>query len=318
MHRVGKEFVRSEIVYEPAKLYVKDIYRETYECRKCRVNNIHHMYKAATPNPVIPHSFASSSLLAQIITDKYVNHMPLYRQEAEWERLNFDLSRSTMANWLIIAVKEYFIPLVNKMHEILIKEKHIHCDETVIQVLNELGKSNTSNSYMLAYASIKESKHQIKIFDYKPSRAAINPQTFLNGFSGVVITDAYSGYNHLDKVTNAYCWTHLRRKFVDSLPNDLKNESSLAKMAIAKLAKLFAIEKEIEALSPEEKVNNRIIKSKPLVEDFFSWCKTNQSKVLSKSKLGKAFQYAINNEVGLCQFLNDRLTLLQIHFRKNN
>ena len=125
MHRVGEEFVRHEVVYEPAKLYVKDIYRKTYECRSCSKRGKVVMIKAGTPAPVIPHSFTSPSVLSQVITDKFVNHMPLYRQEAEWKRLGLELSRTTMANWLIIASREYFIPIVNRMHEILLRRSII-------------------------------------------------------------------------------------------------------------------------------------------------------------------------------------------------
>ena len=103
------------------------------------------MLKAGTPQPVVPHSYTSPSVLSQVIIDKYVNHMPLYRQESEWKRLGMELSRTTMANWIIIATKEYFIPLVNRMHELMMKESHIHCDETPVQVLNEPGKKATSN-----------------------------------------------------------------------------------------------------------------------------------------------------------------------------
>ena len=84
--------------------------------------------------------------------------MPLYRQEAEWKRLGLDLSRTTMANWLIIASREYFIPIVNRMHEIFVEEKYLHADETPIQVLNEPGKPATSKSYMWVYSSIRESE----------------------------------------------------------------------------------------------------------------------------------------------------------------
>ena len=119
---VGEEFVRHEVVYEPAKLYVKDIYRKTYECRNCRKKGKAVMLKAGTPQPVVPHSYTSPSVLSQVIIDKYVNHMPLYRQESEWKRLGMELSRTNMANWIIIAAKEYFIPLVNRMHELMMKE----------------------------------------------------------------------------------------------------------------------------------------------------------------------------------------------------
>lgn len=305
---VGEEFVRHEVVYEPAKLYVKDIYRKTYECRNCRKNGKGVMFKAGTPNPVIPHSYTSPSVVSQVIIDKYVNHMPLYRQESEWKRLGLELSRTTMANWIIIAAKEYFIPLVDRMHELLIQETHVHCDETPVQVLNEPGKAATSKSYMWVYSSIKESRKPIKIFEYRPDRKAVNPQQFLKGFDGTIITDGYYGYNHIEGITNAYCWAHARRKFYDALPVDMKKASgTLANEAVEKIAKLFAIEKQIETLSSDEKVKVRQEKSKPLVDDFFLWCTDNQNKVLSGSKTGKAIQYALNYEAGLRTFLDDGL-----------
>lgn len=277
----GEEFVRHEVVYEPAKLYVKDIYRKTYECRNCRKNGKGVMFKAGTPKPVIPHSFTSPSVVSQVIVDKYVNHMPLYRQETEWKRLGLELSRTTMANWIIIASKEYFIPLVNRLHELLIQESHIHCDETPVQVLNEPGKKATSKSYMWVYSSVKESERPIKIFEYRPDRKAENPQQFLKGFNGTIITDGYYGYNHIEGITNAYCWAYARRKFYGALPADMKNASgTLANIALEKIAKLFVIEKQIETLSPGEKVKVRQERSKPLVDDFFLWCTNNQNKVL--------------------------------------
>lgn len=308
MHRVGEEFVRHEVVYEPAKLYVKDIYRKTYECRNCRKRGKVVMLKAGTPAPVIPHSFTSPSVLSQVITDKFVNHMPLYRQEAEWKRLGLDLSRTTMANWLIIASREYFIPIVNRMHEILVEEKYLHSDETKVQVLNEPGKPATSQSYMWVYSSIRESSKPIRIFEYKPDRKAENPQKFLENFSGTLISDGYGGYNSIEGAVNAYCWAHARRKFYEALPADMKDASdTLAYTGLKKIAKLFAIEKEIDTLPPEDKVKIRQEKSKPLVDDFFSWCADAQNKSLTRSKIGKAIQYALNLEKGLRVYLDDGL-----------
>ena len=308
MHRVGEEFVRHEVVYEPAKLYVKDIYRKTYECRNCRKRGKVVMLKAGTPAPVIPHSFTSPSALSQVITDKFVNHMPLYRQEAEWKRLGLDLSRTTMANWLIIASREYFIPIVNRMHEILVEEKYVYSDETTVQVLNEPGKPATSKSYMWVYSSIRESSKPIRIFEYKPDRKAENPQKFLENFSGTLISDGYGGYNNIAEAVNAYCWAHARRKFYEALPADMKDASdTLAYTGLKKIAKLFAIEKEIDTFPPEDKVKIRQEKSKPLVDDFFSWCADAQNKSLTRSKIGKAIQYALNLEKGLRVYLDDGL-----------
>ena len=308
MHRVGEEFVRHEVVYEPAKLYVKDIYRKTYECRNCRKRGKVVMLKAGTPAPVIPHSFTSPSALSQVITDKFVNHMPLYRQEAEWKRLGLDLSRTTMANWLIIASREYFIPIVNRMHEILVEEKYLHSDETPVQVLNEPGKPATSKSYMWVYSSIRESSKPNRIFEYQPDRKAENPQKFLENFSGTLISDGYGGYNNIEGVVNAYCWAHARRKFYEALPADMKDASdTLAYTGLKKISKLFAIEKEIDTFPPEDKVKIRQKRSKPLVDDFFSWCTDAQNKSLTRSKIGKAIQYALNLEKGLRVYLDDGL-----------
>ena len=95
------------------------------------------MIKTGIPAPVIPHSFASAESVAHIMKEKYVNGVPLYRQEAEWKRLGLELSRATMANWIIIASKEYLIPLKERLHELLLKEHYIHCDETPVLVLND-------------------------------------------------------------------------------------------------------------------------------------------------------------------------------------
>ena len=175
-----------------------------------------------------------------------------------------------------------------------------------MQVLNEPGKEATSKSYMWVYSSIKESQRPIKIFEYRPDRRAQNPQNFLKGFKGTIITDGYYGYNHIDGVSNAYCWAHCRRHFYDALPGDIKDaQNTFAKEAIDKIAKLFVIEKEIENLSSEEKVRVRQEKSLPLINDFFSWCQTNENRVLMRSKLGKAISYALKYEKGLRLYLED-------------
>ena len=123
---------------------------------------------------------------------------------------------------------------------------------------------------MWVYSSIKESKKPIKIFEYRPDRKATIPQQFLNGDDGTIITDGYYGYNHIEGITNAYCWAHARRKFYDALLVDMKNVSgTLANTALEKIAKLFAIEKEIETLLPDKKVKVRQERSKLLVYYFF-------------------------------------------------
>lgn len=302
---VGEEFVRHELKFVPASLKVQDIYVMTYECRPCRLKGKKVMKSTEAPEPVIPHSYTSPESVAHVMKEKYVNGVPLYRQEAEWKRLGLDLSRATMANWIINASKEWLMPIVNEMHRQLLLEKYVHADETTVQVLKEPDKKATTKSYMWVYANIKESKHPIRIFEYKPNRAGYNPKLFLKGFKGYAITDAYAGYNDLENVTNVYCWAHARRKFVDSLPKDLKTtEGTLAKEALDKIKKLFLIEHEIENETLENKVKIRQEKAKPLLEEFFLWCDEHVNKT-AKGKLRTAFQYALNHKEGLSEYIND-------------
>lgn len=241
---VGKKFVRHEIEFVPAKLKVRDVYTTTYECRKCRANGKSVMKSPGIPEPVIPHSYASAESVAFVMKQKFVNGVPLYRQESEWKQMGLDLSRTTMANWIIYSSEHWLKPLTGRMHEILLESKHAHADETPVQVLNEPGKKATTKSYMWVYSSIKESSYPIRLFVYAPNRCGYNPQIFFNGFHGTVISDAYSGYNNIEGCVNAYCWAHARRKFRDSLPNDLENaENTLPIIAMNKIKKLFAIEK---------------------------------------------------------------------------
>ena len=302
---VGEEFVRHEIEFIPARLRVKDIYTKTYECRECRKHGRSVMKSAGIPEPVIAHSYASAESVAFVMKQKFVNGIPLYRQEAEWKQMGLELSRATMANWIIYSSDHWLRPIVDRMHSIMLQEKYAHCDETTVQVLNEPGKNPTSKSYMWVYATIKESRYPIRIFDYKPNRKGENPKLFLKGFKGTIITDGYSGYNDIGGCTNAYCWAHARRKFRDALPNDIEDiEATLPKQALNKIGRLFAIEKEIKSMKPEQKAIIRKEKAEPLLDDFFSWCRENRYLASSK-KLSTAFTYALNHERGLREYIND-------------
>lgn len=305
MVKVGKEFVRHEIEFIPSKLRVKNIYTTTYECRKCRGKGTSIMKTAGVPEPVIAHSYASPGTVAFVMKQKFINGVPLYRQEAEWKQMGIDLSRATMANWIIYSSDHWLKPIVNRMHQILLLQKHSHADESTVQVLNEPGKKATTKSYMWVYSTIKECEYPIRIFVYAPNRSGYNPRNFFKGFHGTIITDAYAGYNNIPGCINAYCWAHMRRKFRDALPNNLENvEKTLPKIGMDKIGKLFDIESKIEGVSAEEKVKIRQKKSKPLLDDFFSWCRENQN-VSASAKLSTAFSYALNHEDGLRQYIND-------------
>ena len=188
----------------------------------------------------------------------------------------------------------------------LLKQRYLHIDETHVQVLKEPGRKNTSDSYMWVYCSIKDSVTPIRYFEYRPGRSGKYPEAFLRGYEGYIHTDAYSGYNAVSGVKRCLCYTHLRRAFVDALPKDIHTpEASKPAEAIFRLNQLFNIEAELEALSPDQKKNERLIREKPLLEAFWSWAEKSAIGELPKSKLSKAFHYALNNREGFFHYLED-------------
>ena len=306
LYSVGEEFVRTEIEFIPAKVRVIDYYRETFECRTCRKNGEAYMEKSPMPSAVMQHSYASASTVAWVIHQKYELAVPLYRQEKEWEALGVSLSRATMSNWIMICYRDWLSPIVELLHKKLLEQKYLHIDETPVQVLNEPGRKNTTDSYMWVYSSIKDCNQPIRLFEYQPGRSGKYPEAFLKDYDGYIHTDAYKGYEKVIGITRCLCWSHLRRYFVDALPKDIKSpESTIPGQAIVYINKLFEIEKKLEILSPEGRKEQRLIQETPVLEAFWSWTKTASMGILPKSKLGQAFTYASNQKEGLMNYLLD-------------
>ena len=148
---LGKETVREELEYIPAQLRIVRYVRLTYECPKCKHTDKRFIKKALAPSSLMNHSLASPSSVAQVMYQKYVNSVPLYRQEKDWEQLGISLSRATMANWVIRCAEDYLIPVIEHLQRHLLKRDIVHCDETPVQVLKEQGKKPQTKSYMWIY-----------------------------------------------------------------------------------------------------------------------------------------------------------------------
>lgn len=306
LQSVGEEFVRTEIEFIPAKVRVIDYYRETFECRACRKKGESYMEKSPMPYPVIQHSYASPSAVAWVIHQKYELAVPLYRQEKEWESLGISLSRATMSNWIINSHRDWLSPVIALLKQKLLLQHYLHVDETPLQVLKEPGRKNTTDSYMWVYSSIKGAAHPIRFFEYQPGRSGKYPRSFLSSFKGFLHTDAYKGYEKVVGVTRCFCWSHLRRYFVDALPKGIdKKEQTIPAQAIEYINKLFELEKNLEILSPAGRYEQRLIQEKPVLEAFWSWVEKAAVGILPKSKLGAAFTYAFNQKEGLMNYLSD-------------
>lgn len=304
---MGKEVVRTEVQFIPAQVKVIDYVRETFECRKCRKANHFSIEKPMMPNPPLAHSIASATSIAHVMVQKYSYAMPLYRQEKEWKDLGVNLSRATLGNWIITAARNWLEPLMERLHQELLKQRYIHADETTVQVHREKNRKDTAKSYMWLYASGKyEVAHNIRVFEYQPGRKGEYPKEFLKEFHGYLHTDAYAGYEKVENIKRCLCWSHVRREFVDALPENLADESqTLCKAGIEQINELFAIEKELETLGQEERKKQRLEREKPALEAFWSWIEINKGKVLPKSKLSKAMAYAQNHKKELENYLED-------------
>lgn len=306
LYPVGEEFLRSEVVFIPAKLEVIDYYRETYECRNCRKAGKPYFEKSPAPYPPVQHSLASPSTIAWCIHQKYELAVPMYRQEQEWKAAGLEISRATLCNWVTRTYRDWFSHVVERLKEELFHQNYLHIDETPVQVLNEAGRANTTKSFMWVYASIREAEHRVRLFDYRPGRSGKYPKEMLKDFHGYIHTDAYSGYNNIDGVTRCFCWVHLRRNFYDALPKDLEDPSSTKPaIALRYISRLFEIEGKISNLSPEGRKAARQDQEKPVLDAFFAWVEDASAGVLPKSKLGEAFLYVQNQKEGLLTYLED-------------
>ena len=305
LHEMKVE-VRKELTIIPAQVKVTHHKRQVYACRHCDQEGTGGtIIKAQAPNPVIPGSLVSPSLLAFIMDKKYVQAQPLYRQEKGFENFGIDISRQNMANWIVKGSEDWLNPLYDKMHSLLLEEAIIHADETVMNVLDE---KNNKKNYMWLYSSAIRGNHQIKLYEYQPSRAARHPKNFLVGFSGFLQTDGYQGYNKIPEVTPVGCLAHGRRKFTDAIkaaPEDADIVKTKAHVAVNYFKKIYKLEKKFEELSSEERYNKRLEKTKPLLEEFKNWLDDEKKRTLPKSKLGQAISYNLKQWDKMTGFLED-------------
>ena len=170
--------------------------------------------QAHVPAPLIPHSYASASSVTDIYIKKYLDALPLYRQEQIWKRLGVELKRGTLANWVITTAGIYLEGIWDKFKEHLLMLPVIHADETVLQVNKEPGRTPQQESRIWAYSSSKRADKQIRLFQYEQSRQGACATDFLNGFRGILVSDGFSGYGLLKENLRAGCWAHYPRRIV--------------------------------------------------------------------------------------------------------
>jgi len=307
LHVMSKE-IRRELKVVPAQLKVVEHVRYIYACRRCEQNDVTTpVLTAPMPAPVLPGSLVSPSLMAFVMNRKYTEAIPLYRQEQQFKNFGIELSRQTLANWMVRGAGDWLQHLYDRMREHLIGQDILHADETVLQVLHEEGRAPTSTSYMWLYATGKTGM-PIYLYNYQTTRASKWPKQFLTGFNGYIHTDGYAGYNDIPGAKIVGCFAHARRKFDEALkamPDKAAQVTSVAMEGLNYCNKLFAIERDLEDASAEERYTERLLQSKPVMDDFFAWLKLKKKQVLPKSALGQAITYCLNQWDKLERFLLD-------------
>ena len=292
--------------FTPAKVEVEEHHVKVYVG-----NKTDEIVRAPHPECLLRGSLVSPSLEAAVINAKYVNAVPLYRQEQEFERYGLHISRQNMANWTIQCADRYLAVLYDYLHEKIYDYHVLQADETPVLV-NKDGRPAGAKSFMWVYRTGRMyTNRQIFLYEYQKTRNASHPREFLKDFSGICVTDGYQVYHTVETEREdlkiAGCWSHARRRFdeaVKALPKATRKDSR-AYLALTMIQAIYREEKRLNDLPAEERKTRRQLSVRPLVEAYFTWARENILKVPQKSKTWEGFNYSINQEKYLKVFLDD-------------
>jgi len=265
---------------------------------------------------LIPKSNATAGLLAHIAVSKFADGLPLYRQEKIFFRIGVDLSRATMANWMVQTAR-CCAPLLDLLQDQIRSGPLINMDESPLQVLKEPGRANTSKSYMWVFCG-GWTGHPTVLYQYHPTRSGEAALQFLDDYQGYIQSDDYNGYDYLARkkaIVHLGCWAHVRRRFFDVVKTRKKNRGNrenpkgLADQALEYIGALYRIEKQTagQQLTLEQIYHRRQEQSKPILEQFRKWLDDTAALTPPKGLLGMAIGYALKNWEKLIVYITDGL-----------
>ncbi len=299
LKKIGEE-VTEVLDIIPGELYVKQFIRPKYVVPVSETNST--IITASLPNRIVEKSMAGEGLLAQIIVDKYVDHLPLHRQLQRFARAGVTIAQSTINGWMTSTL-EQFLTLYELHKKEVLASYYLHADETTIKVLDRDKPGASHQGYYWLYHNSKE---KIVLFDYRKGRSREGPDDILKDFKGFLQTDGYVAYESFEKregVTVLNCMAHARRKFVDALQND----KDRCEHALTLFQELYAIERKAkqEDLSADAIVVLRQGKSIPVLKELKEWMVAEYPKVLPSSAIGNAIAYSLKRWEKLCVYATD-------------
>lgn len=310
LKKIGEES-SEQLDIIPAKARVIRHIRPKYACPGCEgvQGNGPTVKIAPVPAQLIPKSIAGPGLLAHMLTGKFIDHNPFYRQEQQLARLGVEISRTSMCRWAM-QVASACQPLLNLLQDEVLGGLFIQADETVLQVLREPGRSPASKSYMWIFRR-GDPKRPVLIYQYHPTRSGEVVRSFLGDFQGTVQTDGYSGYDfldHVESIRHIGCWAHVRRKFMDVVKaHGKKRRTGAVDVALAHIRKLYALEKRArkQEYSPKQIFELRQEKAGPILDTFKQWLDKKKLQTPPKGLLGAAIRYTLNQWPRLIGYIED-------------
>lgn len=300
----------------PAKVQVIRHIRRKYACPCCEQQ----VKTAPLPPQPIPKSIASPGMLAHVATSKYVDALPLYRQETIFQRMGVDIPRATFANWMI-QCGQLIQPLINLMREQLLAGPLVQMDETPVQVLKEPGKSAQSKSWIWVSRG-GPLRQPLVLYDYDPGRGRAVPQRLLDGYQGYLQTDGYKAYRQVGRqgeISHVGCWAHARRKFdeANKAQGRGKKPAGRAMQGLAYIQKLYGIERALKEVTPEARQIARQEQAAPVLEQLHAWLEKSLPQVPPQSVVGKALNYLHEEWPRLVRYLDDGLIPIDNNLTEN-
>ena len=293
-HAIG-EIISEKLDYVPATLKVLQTRRPKYACRVCAGE----IAVAPLPASPIEQGMAAPGLLAQVLVAKFADHLPLNRQEAILRRHGIELPRSTLCDW-VLGSAAALTPLYEQLVGKVLESDILHSDDTVVP-LQQQGQCVKARAW--AYLNPIA---PLVAYQFTESRAGLHPQSFLAGWAGYLVADAYAGYDRLfdnRRIREVGCWAHARRKFFEVAKASSKR--GLAHEALERIGELFHLDNAWNELHPDERCARRLAELQPRLDGFRQWIEAHLPRLLPKSPLAQACGYCANHWVALTRHLQD-------------
>lgn len=294
----------------PAKIQVLRTIRRKYACPRCEGTTENEKAVSIAPlvPQIIPQGIVTAGVLAHIIVAKFVDATPLYRQEQQFLRLGLEISRGTLASWVLQVAAACYL-LGDLLKEELLQGPVINMDETPVQVLNEPGRLNTTKSYMWVCRG-GPPERPVVIFRYSPTRESRVAREILGSYRGYLQTDGYSGYELVGQqpgIRHLGCLAHVRRKFIEVQKGATSGKAGVAKEVLDLISRLYGVERQADArkLDFEQRKVLRDQESKPLLDKLKTLLTERAKTTPPKSLLGQAITYALNQWDRLVVYLED-------------